>query len=110
MQESAVVAIVLSAEALEEAAREHDEAPLQNGDPRVIEGMRDVPVQLVAELGSTTIGLRRVLSLKVGDVLRLPTAIDDAICVRVEGVKKFAAVPVACRGQIAIEIRGRHED
>ena len=35
---------------------------------------------------------------------------DDAISVRVAGVKKFNAVPVASRGQIAIEIRGRHED
>jgi len=110
MQESACIAIILSAEALEEAAKEHEEAPAQNGDPRVIEGMRDVPVQLVAELGRTTIGLRRVLSLKVGDVLRLPTALDDTISVRVAGVPKFAAVPVACRGQVAIEIRGRHED
>ncbi|HEY3500319.1 MAG TPA: FliM/FliN family flagellar motor switch protein [Polyangiaceae bacterium] len=110
MPDSACVAVVMSAEALEEAARDHDEAPAQNGDPRVVEGMRDVPVQLVAELGCTTLGLRRVLSLKVGDVLRLPTALDDTICVRVGGVAKFAAVPVACRGQVAIEIRGRHED
>ena len=51
-----------------------------------------------------------MLSLKVGEVLRLPTALDDAISVRVAGVKKFKAVPVASRGQIAVEIRGRHED
>jgi flagellar motor switch protein FliM len=110
MPDSACIAVVMSAEALEEAAREHEETPAQNGDPRVLEGMRDVPVQLVAELGCATLGLRRILSLKVGDVLRLPTALDDTISVRVAGVRKFAAVPVACRGQVAIEIRGRHED
>ena len=110
MPDSACIAVVMSAEALEEAAKEHEDTPAQNGDPRVVEGMRDVPVQVVAELGCTTLGLRRVLSLKVGDVLRLPTAIDDTISVKIGGVRKFAAVPVACRGQIAIEIRGRHED
>ena len=44
------------------------------------------------------------------DKRQMPTALDDAISVRVAGVKKFKAVPVASRGQIAIEIRGRHED
>jgi flagellar motor switch protein FliM len=64
----------------------------------------------VAELGRTTIGLRRVLALKVGEVLRLPTALDDSIDVLVAGIRKFHAVPVSSRGQVAIEIRGRHED
>jgi flagellar motor switch protein FliM len=110
MAETACIALIVSAEALEEAAREHEEPPVQQGDPRVIDSLRDVPVQLVAELGRATLSLDRVLSLKVGEVLRLPTALDDAICVRIAGVRKFDAVPVASRGQVAIEIRGRHED
>jgi flagellar motor switch protein FliM len=108
--EGACIAIALSAESLEEAAREHEEPPAQPGDPRVVEGLRDVPVVVVAELGCAMLSLHRVLSLKVGEVLRLPTALEDAITVRVAGVKKFNAVPVASRGQIAVEIRGRHED
>jgi flagellar motor switch protein FliM len=110
MSESACIALVLSAESLEEAAREHEEPPVHQGDPRVTDSLKDVPVQVIAELGCATLSLDRVLSLKVGEVLRLPTALDDAISVRVAGVKKFKAVPVASRGQIAIEIRGRHED
>ena len=108
--EGACIAIALSAESLEEAAREHEEPPAQQGDPRVVDSLRDVPVEVIAELGCAMLSLHRVLSLKVGEVLRLPTALDDAITVRVAGVKKFDAVPVASRGQIAIEIRGRHED
>lgn len=104
------IGIALSAESLEEAAREHEEPPAQQGDPRVVDSLRDVPVELVAELGCAMLSLHRVLSLKVGEVVRLPTALDDAIAVRVAGVRKFNAVPVASRGQIAIEIRGRHED
>ena len=64
----------------------------------------------INELGCAMLTLHRVLSLKVGEVVRLPTALDDAIAVRVAGVRKFNAVPVASRGQVAIEIRGRHED
>jgi len=110
MAETACIALILSAESLEEAAREHEEPPVQQGDPRVIDSLRDVPVEVIAELGCATLTLTRVLSLKVGEVLRLPTALDDAIAVRVAGVRKFDAVPVASRGQVAIEIRGRHED
>ena len=110
MAETACIALVLSAESLEEAAREHEEPPVQQGDPRVMDSLKDVPVQVIAELGCATLSLDRVLSLKVGEVLRLPTALDDAIAVRIAGVRKFNAVPVQSRGQIAIEIRGRHED
>ena len=108
--DAACIALALSAESLEEAAREHEEPAAQQGDPRVVDGVREVPVQVVAELGCAMLSLHRVLSLKVGEVLRLPTALDDAIAVRVAGIRKFNAVPVASRGQIAIEIRGRHED
>jgi len=104
------IAIALSAESLEEAAREQEEPPAQQGDPRVVDSLREVPVDLIAELGCAMLSLHRVLSLKVGEVVRLPTALDDPIAVRIAGVRKFDAVPVASRGQIAIEIRGRHED
>jgi flagellar motor switch protein FliM len=106
----ACVALVMSAEALETAARDKDEIPQQQGDPHVAENVCEVPVELVAELGTASLGLRRLLALRVGDVLRLPTAVDDAISVRIAGMRKFRAVPVSSRGQIAIEIRGRHED
>jgi flagellar motor switch protein FliM len=53
--------------------------------------------------------LRRVLSLQPGQVLRLDTAVDDPVSVRVGGVKKFVGVPVISRGQLAVEVRGRHE-
>jgi flagellar motor switch protein FliM len=106
----ACIALVMSAESLEAAANDRDEVPQQQGDPQVAENLAEVPIELVAELGTASLGLRRLLSLRVGDVVRLPTAIDDAISVRVAGVRKFRAVPVTSRGQIAIEIRGRHED
>ncbi len=104
------ITIAIGAEALESAARENDPPAAQAGDPRMAEAVSEVPVEMIAQLGSVRLGLRRVLSLQPGQVLRLDTAVDDPICIRVAGVTKFIGVPVISRGQLAVEIRGRHED
>ena len=84
-------------------------AILSAADPRMAEALSEVPVEVICELGSVRLGLRRVLSLQVGQVLRLDTAVDDPVSVRVAGIKKFVGVPVISRGQLAVEVRGRHE-
>ncbi len=106
----ACISLTVSAEALQAATREQDDDEPSPGDPRMLEAMRDVPVELVVELGRVTLGLRRVLGLQPGQVLRLPTAIDDPIQVRVGNVCKFVGAPVTSRGQLAVEIKGRHGD
>lgn len=104
------IRITISAEALETAAREsHEDAPVA-ADPRMAEALRDVPVELRAELGKARIGLREVLELRVGQTLRLNTAIDDPVVIRVAGVGKLLGRPVVSRGQLAVEIRGRVEE
>ncbi|HVZ35887.1 MAG TPA: FliM/FliN family flagellar motor switch protein, partial [Polyangiaceae bacterium] len=65
---------------------------------------------VVAELGRVTLKLSQVLGLRVGDTLRLPSATNDPVLVRVEGVPKFEAVPVISRGQVAVKIHARHEE
>ncbi len=106
---AARISIAIGAEALESAARDNDSPPAQTGDPRMADAICEVPVEVVAELGCVKLGLRRVLSLQVGQVLRLETAVDDPVVVRVAGAKKFLGVPVISRGQLSVEIRGRHE-
>jgi flagellar motor switch/type III secretory pathway protein FliN len=69
-----------------------------------------VPVTVVAELGRVTLRLSQVLGLRVGDTLRLPSAANDPVLVRVEGVPKFDAVPVISRGQVAVKIQSRHSE
>src|SRR5450432_3858166 len=101
------ISIAIGAEALESAARDNDSPATQAGDPRMAEAVCDVPIEVIAQLGSVKLGLRRVLSLQVGQVLRLETAVDDPVSVRVGGVAKFIGVPVISRGQLAVEIRGR---
>jgi flagellar motor switch protein FliM len=110
MQVPASIVISASAEALEAAAREQanpgEGAP---GDPRFLEAMQEVPLEVVAELGRISVGLKKVLSFRVGDVIRLYTATDDPVSVRVGGIEKFVGMPILSRGQLAIEIRARHE-
>jgi flagellar motor switch protein FliM len=110
LQVPASIIISASAEALEVAAREHGSGgDLAQGDPRLAEAMREVPIEVIAELGRISVGLRRILSWRVGDVLRLTTATDDSVSVRLAGVEKFVGSPILSRGQLAIEIKSRHE-
>ena len=69
--------------------------------------VQDVEVPIVAELGRVKVGLTSLLSLQVGDVLRLTTATDDPVIVRVAGREKFGAVPVISRGQVSVEVQTR---
>ena len=98
-----------SGEVLEAAARERGAAGLSAGDPRMSLAMSEVPVDVVAELGRVSIGLRRVLSLRPGEVLRLSTATDDPIQVRIGGLAKLYGVPVLSRGQVSVQVTGRHD-
>ncbi len=103
------VALAMGAEALEAAIKDKDSDEPTLGDPRFPEALHEVPVELVAELGRVSIGLKRLLTLQPGQVLRLSTAVDDPAIVRVAGVAKFSGSPVISRGQLAIQIKARHE-
>jgi flagellar motor switch protein FliM len=97
-----------SGEVLELAHRDRAAAGTATGDPRMAHALSEVPVDVVAELGRVSLGLRRVLSLQPGEVLRLATATDDPIQVRVGGLPKLFGVPVLSRGQVSVQISGRH--
>jgi flagellar motor switch protein FliM len=106
---SAQVIVAASAQALEHAAKERDEPEPAQGDPRVVEALLEVPIEVRAELGRVSLGLRRVLGLSPGDVIHLRTATNDPLQVTTAGVAKFTGVPVVSRGQLSIEIRERHK-
>ncbi len=109
--DGAAIRIAVSAEVLEAAVREQngEDEPVA-GDPRMADAIQEVPLEVVAVLGTLTLGLRQVLTLHTGQVLRLPAAVDDPVTVRVAGLPKFWAVPVVSRGQIGVRVHGRHEE
>jgi flagellar motor switch/type III secretory pathway protein FliN len=106
----AVITISVQAAALEGNSEDDEDTEEAQGDPRMAVVVQDIPVEVVAELGRVAIGLRSVLALEVGQVLRLSTAVDDPVRIDVAGLKKFTGVPVVSRGQLAIEIRSRLGD
>ena len=103
--------VAICADALESAVRNegetHEVTPRDNA--RVIRAMGDVRVELVAELGRLELGLRRILDLKPGQVLQLDAAAEETCSVRIGSVQKLVGRPVISRGQLAVEITGRHD-
>jgi flagellar motor switch/type III secretory pathway protein FliN len=104
------ISLAMGAEALEAAIKDKGSDDPALGDPRFAEALFEVPIEVVAELGRVSLGLRRLLTLQPGQILRLSSAVDDSVLVRVAGVTKFTGSPVISRGQLAIQIKARHED
>lgn len=71
---------------------------------RLAARLSSAEIEITAQLGQTKTSVRRVLSLQVGDVLRLDEAPDQPIELRVEGTTKMLGSPVVRHGNIAIEI------
>lgn len=105
------VRLFMGAEALQKLTAQQDIAirDVESGPTMAMAAVR-IPVTVVAELGRVTLRLSQVLGLRAGDTLRLPSASNDPVLVRVEGVPKFEAVPVISRGQVAVKIQSRHDD
>ncbi len=66
--------------------------------------VKNAPVTLSAVLGEATLSFSEVLTLDVGDVIRLNTHSDDPISLRVNGVEKFKGTPGIHRGHYAVRI------
>lgn len=104
------VRIFMGADALQKLTAQDTSTKDTDGGPTMAMAAVRVPVTVVAELGRVTLRLSQVLGLRAGDTLRLPSAANDPVLVRVEGVPKFDAVPVISRGQVAVKIQSRHSE
>ena len=106
-----VVRMFMGADALQKlTAQDTAKNNEDSTGPTMAMAAERIPVTVVAELGRITLRLSQVLGLRVGDTLRLPSAANDPVLVRVEGVPKFDAVPVISRGQVAVKIQSRHSE
>jgi flagellar motor switch/type III secretory pathway protein FliN len=104
------VRVFMGADALQKLTAQESGSKEADAGPTMAMAAVRVPVMVVAELGRVTLRLSQVLGLRVGDTLRLPSAANDPVLVRVEGVPKFDAVPVISRGQVAVKIQSRHSE
>jgi len=85
-------------------------ARAKSAEPVSLEAMRQnldpVVVNLAAILGSCELKLSRLMSLEVGDVLRLDADPDEPITLRVEDIPKLAGFPTVQHGNVAVNIAG----
>ncbi|HEY6877730.1 MAG TPA: FliM/FliN family flagellar motor switch protein [Polyangiales bacterium] len=80
-------------------------APMASGDRALmLARLSFAELELVAVLGHAQSTVRNVLSLNVGDVLRLDEAPSSPLTVFIEGQKKMIGVPVVSHGNIAVEV------
>lgn len=80
----------------------------QREDPRVARVVEEVELDLVVELARVALPIATLASLKVGDVIRLDTAVGSAVEVRADGHVVLRGHPTTHAGQIAIRLAGRH--
>ena len=73
---------------------------------KIAQLIQSAPVQTVAELGRTTLSLRELLSLKVGDLLRLGNDPGTPIRLYVEGMPKYEGLPTVHLGNFALKVTG----
>ena len=76
----------------------------QNWLRRIVHQLQNIEVEMSAEFGSAEINVRSLLSLQVGDIIRLDQDCDNPLVVRVEGVPKFTGFARAMKQKKAVEI------
>ncbi|MBI3014039.1 MAG: flagellar motor switch protein FliM [Candidatus Tectomicrobia bacterium] len=76
---------------------------------RVKEQLEEAQVNLVVELGRTSIKAQEVLKLRVGDVIPLDSDASEDLLVKVEGIPKFRGRPGVFRGNKALKVSSRIE-
>src|SRR5262249_4573573 len=74
---------------------------------RIIQQLQNLDVEMSVDLGTTEISVRSLLSLQVGDIIRLDQDCDNPLLVRVEGVPKFTGFARVVRQKKAVEIATR---
>lgn len=71
---------------------------------RLRDRLSETSVDVVVELGTTTISGGDLLGLDVGDVITLDQDADDEMLVRVEGIPKFKGMPGVVKGNKAVRL------
>jgi flagellar motor switch protein FliM len=101
------LSILLSGNAIRPPKLEEksEEPVVASGDKsRMVARLSFAELELVAVLGKAKSTVRNVLSLSIGDVLRLDEAPSSPLQIFVEGQKKFIGAPVVSHGNIAVEV------
>lgn len=82
----------------------------ENDKKLMTQRLKKAAVTMRAQLGSTTATLREVLSLNIGDVIKLETNPNGKVKILTGSVEKFYGVPGTKRNKIAVKITDSIKD
>ncbi len=71
---------------------------------RLREKLQHAEVEMLVELGKTTIRSSELMNLGLGDIIQLDNDVSDELMLRVEGIQKFKVFPGVSRGNKAVKI------
>jgi flagellar motor switch protein FliM len=71
---------------------------------QIMTHLMDVPVEGQVLLGQTSITVRELIDLKVGDVITLGQSVGDPLVLSAEGSPKFEITPAVKAGYLAAKI------
>lgn len=71
---------------------------------RLRDKLQNAEVELLVELGKTTLRSNEVLNLALGDVIQLDNDVSDELILKVERVPKFKVRPGVSRGNKAVQV------
>jgi flagellar motor switch protein FliM len=75
------------------------------------ERISSIDVSVVAEIGSMNLSVRDVLSLRPGDVIRLPNVrVDDTMVLSIGNQKKFLCRPGVVGNKLAVQVTHKLEE
>lgn len=72
--------------------------------------MKSMPTRMEAVIQGTRISVSELISMEVGDVIRLEQRIDAPVTVKVNNVDKFAGQVVLSQGRKSVQVAGRVGD
>ena len=77
----------------------------ENHSDEILDNLRDSSLDVVAELGRTTLRLRDIYNLNVGDVIDLSQKKDSAVFLRIGGHKWFDGLMGVSEKHLAVKIK-----
>ena len=77
----------------------------ENHSDEIMENLRDSSLDVIAELGRTTLRLNDIYHLNVGDVIDLSQKKDSAVYLRIGGYKWFDGLMGVSEKHLAVKIR-----
>ncbi|MBM4357977.1 MAG: FliM/FliN family flagellar motor switch protein, partial [Deltaproteobacteria bacterium] len=96
--------IAVSKTALNVARAANQSKKVERIDPRVASTMRNVEVDVVAELGRLRVTLGELAHLRVGDTLRLDVPVNGDVELRIASQVVFKGQPTTVGSQLAVQI------